>query len=616
MMAVPVWRNSNVKSWALAATVFVYAAASFSLPRGFALTAFGDVTQCLLLAGCAAAAFATTRRAEGRTQLFWTLLSVGFGSWLIAQAAWTYYEVFARQEVPNPFSADVVLFLHIVPMMAALAVRPHLSQHDQGSRFSSLDFVLLLIWWLYLYAFVVIAWQFEYVNVETYGKSFDALYSLEHLVFLVCLLLVRNSCTGIWRNVYSELFWISLVYAVSSITAGAAIDAGQYYTGSMYDLPLVTAEAWFLGFVLRWKDGIAGEHSPGVQASEAGIWPARIAMLAVFSTPLMILWAAFGGAAPWQVRSYRLVLTAATMLGMGALVFFKQQLLDRELMALLHTSRDNLEQMRRLKEDIENKEQQLRWNSVELQRKNLELQQASLTDALTGMWNRRYLEEVLGSEVSQTLRNYHREEDAANPLTNQRELVFIMVDVDFFKHVNDDFGHSVGDELLRKFAERLSQVMRKSDVLIRWGGEEFLVLSRSASTSGAPVFCQRILEVIASEPFVLGKDIRIRKTCSIGWASYPWIGSDVEALSADEVIELADSALYLAKSSGRNQSIGFLPSESALAESRNLSMEALRDHRSGLIRLEKTPGPVSRIERLPGGFADPAAQSALHQDLK
>ena len=572
-----------------------YVAMSLALERGIVLTTFGDLSQCLLLAGCTVGALVQVKRRAGRVQLFWSLLGCSFAMWLSAQAAWTYYEVIVRQEVPNPFSADVILFLHIVPMMAALAVLPHLSQREKGTRFTSLDFVLLLIWWLYLYGFVVIAWQFDYLNLEMYGNSFDALYALEHLVLLACLLLIRRRSSGRWESLFAQLFWASLVYAISSILASVAIDFGQYYTGSLYDIPLVFAEILFLGISLDWREADVQPGGENNDTSEIGIWPARLAILVVFSTPLMVLWAAFGGHAPQQVRSYRLILTAITMLVMGVLVFFKQHLLDRELIALLHTSHDNLNQMRRLKEDVESKEQQLRWSSIELQRKNVELQQASLTDTLTGVWNRRYLEEVLASEVSRTLRNCYGQQDGPDARVERGQLIFIMVDVDFFKRVNDDHGHAVGDELLRKFAERLSRVMRKSDVLIRWGGEEFLVLSRSTSIQGTPVFCQRILEVISSEPFRLGKDIQLRKTCSIGWAGFPWMSSNLELLGAGEVIELADSALYLAKSSGRNQSIGFLPSDLAMRSGMDISIECLRNVSSGLIRLEKTAGPTASM---------------------
>jgi diguanylate cyclase (GGDEF)-like protein len=169
-----------------------------------------------------------------------------------------------------------------------------------------------------------------------------------------------------------------------------------------------------------------------------------------------------------------------------------------------------------------------------------------------------------------------------------RDLTFVMIDVDFFKRINDDYGHPVGDELLQKIAERLARVMRKSDVLVRWGGEEFLVMSRSAGRPGMAVFCNRILDVMASEHFELSKGIRVRMTCSIGWAPFPWCGNAFEAICAEEVLELADSALYLAKSLGRNQSVGLVPSDIAIASPGRITLENLRGERSELVKVLRT----------------------------
>jgi diguanylate cyclase (GGDEF)-like protein len=332
-------------------------------------------------------------------------------------------------------------------------------------------------------------------------------------------------------------------------------------------------------------------------ASGHGISAARLAMLAVFSTPLMIAWAEVGGHLPQRVRTYRLLLTVGTMLVMGLLVFLKQHLLDRELVHLLLASHQNLEEMCRLKDDLVNKEKVLRWQSLELQRKNLELEQVSFTDSLTGAWNRRYLEETLAADAGQVLRTYFGAQESAIAKSGHRDLIFIMVDVDFFKRINDDHGHAVGDELLQKITERLSKVMRKSDVLVRWGGEEFLVMSRSADRSGTPVFCSRILDVIAGEPFNLSNGITVHKTCSVGWAPFPWCNNAVEAICAEEVIELADRALYLAKSLGRNQSVGFLPSDEAITSPERIKSENLRDEQPSLIKVITTLGG-SRPHRL------------------
>jgi diguanylate cyclase (GGDEF)-like protein len=285
-------------------------------------------------------------------------------------------------------------------------------------------------------------------------------------------------------------------------------------------------------------------------------------------------------------------LTVAVMVLMGALVFLKQHLLDQELLTLLRSSRDNLDEMCRLKDELENKEQSLRWHSLELQRKNLELQEISFTDVLTGVWNRRYLEEILTAEAGQVLRNYQRARGADIRKMDHRDLVFIMVDVDFFKQVNDLYGHPAGDRLLQLVAQRLSTVVRKSDVLVRWGGEEFLIMSRSTDPSGTPAFCSRVLEVMSSQPFDLGHGIFVRKTCSVGWSAYPWCRPAFEAICAEESIALADAALYLAKGMGRNQGVGIVPGDGAISQRELINLVEVREGNPPLSRLIKTPCPA------------------------
>lgn len=287
------------------------------------------------------------------------------------------------------------------------------------------------------------------------------------------------------------------------------------------------------------------------------------------------------------------------MIIMGGLVFLKQHLLDRELLNLLRLSRQNLEEMSRLKDELENKEHSLRWHSLELQRKNLELQQISFTDSLTGVWNRRYLEEILTAEAEQVLRNYQRARGSDIRKMDHRDLVFIMVDMDFFKEVNDLHGHPAGDRLLQLVAQRLSTVVRKSDVLVRWGGEEFLIMSRSTDPSGTPAFCKRVLEIISSEAFDLGHGIMVRKTCSIGWAAYPWCRDAYEALCAEESIALADAALYRAKSLGRNQGIGIVASGAAGQDLSVIDLASVREINSPLARSISTQFSSQPLESDP-----------------
>jgi len=564
------------------AVACTHLAVSLLVPPSAGLTAFGDLTQCVLLLCATVAILANIRTTDKREQIFWCLMALGCGMWLCAQLLWTYFEVLLRQETPDPFIGDVILFLHIVPMMAALVVRPHRQQNDHSLRLGSLDFFLLLTWWLYLYLFVVIPWQYVSPNEGVYGRSFDVLYGCEQLVLILGAGLVWQHSRGRWRSIYAHFFKASVIYSMGSILASVAIDFHRYYTGSLFDVPLVAAMGWFAVIGLT-----AREFPPGAATTttprEHSMWTARLAMTAVLSTPLMVVWAQFGGSVPSAVRTYRLLLTVSTMVIMGTMVVLKQYWMDHELLHLLKLSGQNLDEMYKLKDELENKEQSLRWHSLELQRKNLELQEISFTDALTGIWNRRYLEEILTAEAAQVLRNYDRAPQDELRKLEHRDLVFLMVDVDYFKQVNDAHGHAAGDRLLQLVAERMGRVVRKSDVLVRWGGEEFLIMSRSTDPEGIPAFCERILEIMSSEYFDLGRGIQVRKTCSVGWAPFPWNRDSYEAVCAEEVIELADTALYRAKAAGRNRGIGILPTEGSSAM-KSITLQALQNDKGNLTR--------------------------------
>lgn len=575
------------RSWAIGicALVCVLTSVSVLVPRCFPLTAFSDILQNVILLGAAVAFFSNVRIGSAKARLFWGLMGFGLAIWLVSQVLWTGIEVVLRQDAPNPFFGDIILFLHIVPMMAAVAIQPHLQTEYRETRAGMLDFALLFTWWLFLYMFVVIPWQYVHPAEMVYGRSFDLLYVCEELVLAGGLLLVWRRSKGAWRNIYLHLFAATLLYCLASLMASEAIDLHLYYTGSLFDVPLVAAMAWFarIGVLAR-----KAEPQSEVQQSPArsfGIWKARLAMMTVFVTPLMMAWAQFGGHVPQRVRTYRLLLTVAVMLVMGVLVFLKQHLLDYELLHVLRLSRHNLDEMCRLKDELEDKEKSLRWHSLELQRKNLELQEISFTDSLTGVWNRRYLEEILTSEAGQVLRNYQRARATAVRKIDHRDLVFIMVDVDFFKQVNDLYGHPAGDRLLQLVAQRLSTVVRKSDVLVRWGGEEFLIMSRSTDPAGTPAFCNRVLQVMSAASFDLGHGVIVKKTCSVGWAAYPWCRNAYEAICAEESIALADAALYRAKALGRNQGVGIVPSAAATRNPESIHLLEIREADSRMARM-------------------------------
>ncbi len=230
--------------------------------------------------------------------------------------------------------------------------------------------------------------------------------------------------------------------------------------------------------------------------------------------------------------------------------------------------------------------------SAELAAANRELREASFTDALTGARNRRFFSTVIEDDVNRTLRVH------STPAQNRPrncDLIFYIVDIDHFKEINDDYGHDRGDGVLAEMARRLTHVVRDSDRLIRWGGEEFLLISRDADRSRGDVLAGRVMQSVGSEPFDLGGGHKIRRTCSVGWAPFPWYPDSTRTFAFTEVLKLADRAMYLAKQSGRNRSVGVLPAGSYTeVGGRNGEWweKPLTEAEGSAVALVRTGGPV------------------------
>ena len=209
--------------------------------------------------------------------------------------------------------------------------------------------------------------------------------------------------------------------------------------------------------------------------------------------------------------------------------------------------------------------------SAELARANHELQEASLNDPLTGVRNRRFFQSMIPADASQAVRAYRGTEIYGR---DHRDLLFFMVDIDRFKDVNDEYGHDAGDRVLVQIAQRLTRLVRESDFLIRWGGEEFLVVFRAAERNDGALLASRILKAVNGVEFDLGNERRLTRSCSVGWAAFPWLPPVCSDLPVDEVLRLADRGLYLAKQQGRNQAVGMVPSTTVPTISASLANAA------------------------------------------
>jgi len=279
------------------------------------------------------------------------LLALGIGFWLVYQLLWTYYEVWLRTDVPDLCSGDMILFLHIVPLMAALALRPHAPQDEYAARLRHLDFALMMVWWIFLYVLIVIPWQYVVPDIPAYNNDLNSLYLIEKVAFLSTLFLNWMGSRGRWKIFYANLFGASFTYAASSHIANWAIGRHSYYSGSLYDIPLAVSMAWItvIGLWIRKLEPNADVRST---STSHGVWLARLGMIAAFSLPMFAAWSLLDNAVPPRIRSFRLVLTLAAAVLMGAMVFARQRLLDWELRRLLTHSRESLANLKRLQAQI------------------------------------------------------------------------------------------------------------------------------------------------------------------------------------------------------------------------------------------------------------------------
>jgi diguanylate cyclase (GGDEF)-like protein len=195
---------------------------------------------------------------------------------------------------------------------------------------------------------------------------------------------------------------------------------------------------------------------------------------------------------------------------------------------------------------------------------NTRLLDLSVTDALTGMKNRRYLDLCMPEYMADALRRHESlSRSDGDPTRANADLLFFLLDLDRFKEINDRFGHAAGDRVLVDIHELLKTAMRDTDTLVRWGGEEFLLIARNSSRHEAAAIAERIRSVIAGHAFIVGKrTTSLRLTCSIGFAPFPFLPLARTRFGWQEVLDVADTCLYAAKHAGRNRTVGILAGDS------------------------------------------------------
>ena len=240
----------------------------------------------------------------------------------------------------------------------------------------------------------------------------------------------------------------------------------------------------------------------------------------------------------WQQLWMRVLSAALVLLMMAGILALRTR-------SLRHTQKV-------LEEKVHERTQELETMTLELELQQLALEEASTRDPLTGLYNRRFLTQCIDTDVALSLRAHEGNQSYGASLSGTQDMLFFLFDIDHFKEVNDRYGHSAGDEVLRQFSERLKAVFRDTDYLVRWGGEEFLAVARQTARKSVEELAERARAEVANTPFVLEDGTRIVVTCSIGFACLPLDVSHPRQLSWSDIVQLADAAMYTVKHRGRN----------------------------------------------------------------
>lgn len=328
--------------------VLAFALACAYAPNPLARTALGDLVPLFLLAFTFLLSVKNARASRGHVRLFWSLMAAGLLMWSFSQACWTWYEVVMRKPVPDPNPGDIVLFLHVVPLMAAVGLRPHDAGENEGILVSGLNVLLLLVWWLTVYSLYVFPDEYIVTNLKVYNVRWDRLYTVEGLLLIGVSASSYFTSSGAWKRLYGSIALASGAYFATSMAMNAAITRGTYETGGPYDVLFVGSLSGFLSVAFIGRRLLSSVQSLHPLPQGHRSWAPLLAQFALLSLPVIAFNILYLGSDVPFLRHIRFEVTMAGVIVMAIIVFLKQYLLDRRLLGLLDRSRDTFDNLQRL----------------------------------------------------------------------------------------------------------------------------------------------------------------------------------------------------------------------------------------------------------------------------
>jgi two-component system, cell cycle response regulator len=495
-------RGGRIFTWvavAGASWLVLYAALTAAAQRMPSLAFLvGDVLYLVPIVCAAVLSVFAAGRTVGRVRVAWRLLAVSNVLWLAGEVAWVAYDAFRPGGAPVPSVADVGWMLRYVAALAAVLIGLRVGSLLRGAS-ALLDAVLVavgvaaLCWRLFISPLIPGTWTAAEVATLAYPVFAVSIMSVLIGVLLsghrrvpVSMLLV---CAAFGVSAIGDVGFSYLVVANSYTTAfGGASWWNMFWEAAAVLLCLAAVLA------VQQREGAV--ERPELDRDVATL-PALVAAITVGGLALAD-----------SARAGRLnpvTLGVAGLMVAGLLVRQSMALRDRTRMA------DTLHR-------------------------------AAITDGLTALYNRRFMDELLRIEAERAVRN-------RSPLS------LIMVDLDRFKNINDEYGHPAGDGALVQTADRLRRAVRACDVTARYGGEEFVCLLPDTSEDTALEVAEQLRLAVCSTPAAVTHGSSAVLTASLGVATVE-PGDRDSTVEVDRLVHAADQALYRAKASGRNRVVG------------------------------------------------------------
>jgi PAS domain S-box-containing protein len=340
-------KKLGLASWptALIGIVVIKAVLSFALKPGSFLFSYSGISYFLLL--LLATGFAIRNGIQNTlgNRPFWVFFAIAYGLWSLDQWLFLYYELVRHVEVPDNSMADPVLFLHVVPFMAAVAALPYSEQSDRKLYRVILNSLSLLFFWGFVYGYAVFPYQFLFSSSArhfSYAMRFDILYLLENLALVLAVFVFGFRVRAPWKSTYLHLLGASTLYALSSAVANLAIDSGGYVNGKLYGLGLTAAVCWFVWIPIGARQvpeaAATATRSESSRSSQGSLW----AMIVVVMISIPIAGELFQRNGNAGLRTLRLLIAIAAILCLASAAYLKEYMARRELAFHFGVANDRL----------------------------------------------------------------------------------------------------------------------------------------------------------------------------------------------------------------------------------------------------------------------------------